>query len=151
MLRGASLCHVPSCPAMYRPACPCPHLPAYTSLTTSACLPTPARPLPYLPPSYQLPTLSILPSCAMACSESVPPTHQQHTSKCQGALPACCQASPYDHKYTEGDCILDIFPYTEYISGLLAISWRLLGGFLEATPVSGSVSESVGNVFRFRR
>ena len=95
---------LPSCPAMYRPACPCPHLPAYTSLTTSACLPTPARPLPYLPPSYQLPTLSILPSCAMACSESVPPTHQQHTSKCQGALPACCQASLYDHKYTEGDC-----------------------------------------------
>ena len=83
-------CHVPSCLSMSPPVC--------------LHLPTPARPLPYLPPSYQLPTLSILPSCAMACSESVPPTHQQHTSKCQGALPACCQASLYDHKYTEGDC-----------------------------------------------
>ena len=45
----------------------------------------------------------------MACSESVPPTHQQHTSKGQGALQACCQASLYDHKYTEGDCICILY------------------------------------------
>ena len=34
---------LPSCPAMYRPACPCPHLSAYTCLHQPACLHQPGR------------------------------------------------------------------------------------------------------------